>query len=117
MEWTFHPYVEIAKLYAVPIPLQFRLKVLRIRGASVGITKKVSSTESEKYHYVLHVHDSHQMYKYVDIRIIYKVYDYAYLFPRPWEPRYRCLVHLNQINTSKVTVKNVFLHNGGSSFA
>ena len=83
MEWTVHPYVEIAKVYAVPIPLQFRLKVMRIRGASVGITKKVSSTESEKYHNVLYVHDRDQMYKYVDIGIIYKVYDYAYLFPRP----------------------------------
>ena len=56
---------------------------MRIRGASVGITKKVSSTETEKYHNVLHVHDRDQMYKYVDIGIIYKVYDYAYLFPRP----------------------------------
>ena len=60
----------IAKVYAVPIPLQFRLKVMRIRGASIGITKKVSSTESEKYHNVLHVHDRDQMYKYVDIGII-----------------------------------------------
>ena len=83
MEWTVHPYVEIAKVYAVPIPLQFRLKQMRIRGASVGITKKVLSTESEKYHNVLHVHDRDQMYKYVDIGIIYKGYDYAYLFPRP----------------------------------
>ena len=82
MEWTVHPYVEIAKVYAVQISLQFRLKVMRIRGTSVGITKKVLSTESKKYH-VLHVHDRDQMYKYVDIGIIYKVYDYAYLFPRP----------------------------------
>ena len=81
MEWTVRPYVEIAKVYSVPIPLQFRLKGMRIRGTSVGITKKVSSTESEKYHNVLHVHDRDQMYKYVDIGIIYKVYDYAYLFP------------------------------------
>ena len=83
MEWTVCPYVEIAKVYAVPIQLQVRLKVMRIKGATVGITKKVSSTESEKYHNVLHVHDRDQMYKYVDIGIIYKVYDYAYLFPRP----------------------------------
>ena len=83
MEWNARPYVEIAKVYAVPIPLQFRLKVMRIRGASVGITKKVSSNETEKYHNVLHVHDRDQMYKQVDIGIIYKVYDYAYLFPQP----------------------------------
>ena len=57
MEWTVHPYVEVTKVYAVSIPLQFRLKVMRIRGASVGITKRVLSTESEKYHNVLHVHD------------------------------------------------------------
>ena len=72
-----------------------------------------------QYHNVLHihVHDRDQMYKYVDIGIIYKVFDYGYLIPRPCEPRYRCLVHLNQINTSNVIVKNVFLHNGSSSFA
>ena len=75
--------MEIEKVYAVPIPLQFRLKVMRIRGSSVGITKKVSLTESEKYHNMLHIHVRDQMYKYVDIGIIYKVYDYAYLFPRP----------------------------------
>ena len=39
---------------------------MRTRGASVGITKKVSLTESEKYH-VLHIHDRDQMYKCVDI--------------------------------------------------
>ena len=83
MEWNARPYVEIAKVYAVRIPLQFRLKVMRIRGASVDITKKVSSTESEKYHNVLHEHDRDQMHKCVDIGIIYKVYDYAYLFSRP----------------------------------
>ena len=66
---------------------------------------------------MLHIHDRDQMYKCVDIGIINNVYNYAYLFPRPREPRYRCLVHLNQINTSKVIVKNVFLHNGDSSFA
>ena len=90
---------------------------MRIRGSSVGMTKKVSLTESEKYHNMLHIHVRDQMYKYVDIGIVFKVYDYAYLFPRPWKPSYRCLVHLNQINTSKVIVKNVFSHNDGSSFA
>ena len=55
---------------------------MRIRGTSVGITKKVLLTESEKYH-VLHIHDRDQMYKCVEIGIIYKVYDYAYLFPQP----------------------------------
>ena len=57
-----------------------------------------------------------QMYHCVDIEIIYEVYDYAYLFT-PREPRYRYRIHLNQIYISKVIVKNVFLHNGGSSFA
>ena len=55
---------------------------MRIRGTSVGITKKVLLTESEKYH-VLHIHDRDQMYKCVEIGIMYKVYDYAYLFPQP----------------------------------
>ena len=54
---------------------------MRTRGASVGITKKVLLTESEKYHNVLHIHDRDQMYHCVDIRTIYEVYDYAYLFP------------------------------------
>ena len=63
------------------IPLQLRLKVMRTRGASVGITKKVLLTESEKYHNVLHIHDRGQMYHCVDIGIICEVYDYAYLFP------------------------------------
>ena len=55
---------------------------MRIRGTSVGITKNVLLTESEKYH-VLHINDRDQMYKCVEIGIFYKVYDYAYLFPRP----------------------------------
>ena len=49
---------------------------MRTRGASVGITKKVLLTESEKYHNVLHIHDRDQMYHCVDIGIIYEVYDY-----------------------------------------
>ena len=57
MAWTVHLYVEIAKAYAVPIPLQLRLKVMRTRGASEGITKKITLIESEKYHNVLHIHD------------------------------------------------------------
>ena len=39
---------------------------MRIRGTSLGITKKVLLTESEKYH-VLHIHDRDQMYKCVEI--------------------------------------------------
>ena len=92
----------------VPIPLHLRLKVVKTRGPSVGITKKVWVTESEMYHDVLHIHDRDQMYHCDDIGITYEVYDYAYLFPWPWEHRYRCLINLNQINTSKVIVKNVF---------
>ena len=57
------------------------LKVMGTRGASVGLTKKVSLTESEKYYNVLHIHDRDQMYHCVDIGIIYEVYDYTYLFP------------------------------------
>ena len=68
MEWNARPYVEIAKVYAVRIPLQFRLKVMRTRGANVDITKKVSLTESEKYN-VLHIQDRDQMSQCVYINL------------------------------------------------
>ena len=37
--------------------------------------KKISLTEPEKYHNVLHIHDRDQMYHCVDIGIIYEIYD------------------------------------------
>ena len=61
--------MEIAKVRAVPIPFHLRLKVMRTRGTSVGITKKVLLTESEKYHNVLHIHDRDQMSHCVIINI------------------------------------------------
>ena len=45
MKWTVHPYVEIAKVYAISIALHLRLKVMRTRGASAGITKKVAGLQ------------------------------------------------------------------------
>ena len=57
MAWTFYLYVEIAKVSSVLIPLPLRLKVMRTRGASVGLTKKVSLTESERDHNLLHIRD------------------------------------------------------------
>ena len=60
--------MEIVKVRAVTILFHLRLKVMRTRGASVGITKKVSLTESEKYH-VLYIHDRDQMSHCVHINI------------------------------------------------
>ena len=62
MAWTVHLYVVIAKVPPVSIPLHLRLKVMRTTDASVGITKKVSLTESEKYYNMLHIHDRSNVY-------------------------------------------------------